>query len=283
MQTLAGKVAVVTGAASGIGLALAERFAREGMVVVLADVEAMALANAEKAVRSRGARTLAVRTDVTQPESVDALSRATLDEFGAVHVVCNNAGVGGAPAPTWEQPLENWRWVLGVNLWGVIHGLRTFVPILVRQGEGHVVNTASMAGHISLPLAAPYHATKFAVVTISESLLYELRLSGSPVGVSVLCPGFVRTNIMEDERNRPADLRVAMPISEAGQQFRQVYTQQVATGLDPAVVAARVVEAIRADRFWIFPHPDLLAAVRDRMEAILAQREPIPAMPPPAT
>ena len=173
MKDLSKRVAVVTGAASGIGYALAERFADEGMRVVLADVEEKALAMASEKLAARGAAALAVRTDVANPADVQALAEATLARFGAVHVLCNNAGVGGDVAPVWELPLESWRWVLDVNFWGVVHGVRTFVPIMLRQdGEGHIVNTASMAGHLSLPLLGPYHATKFAVVSLTESLHY---------------------------------------------------------------------------------------------------------------
>lgn len=277
MKDFKEKVAVVTGAASGIGRALVDRFAAEGMHVVLADVEAAPLAQAERELRARGVKTLAVRTDVSKAEEVAALADRTLATFGAVHVVCNNAGVGGENAPVWEIPLEGWQWTFGVNLWGVIHGIRTFVPIMLRQGtEGHVVNTASMAGHLSLPFLSPYHATKFAVVTISESLHFELEMSGAKVKASVLCPGFVHTNIMSSERNRPAELQAAVqPTSEAQQALRAAIESSVAAGTAPSEVAARVVEAIREERFYVFPHPEMLAAARQRMENILAQRNPV--------
>jgi NAD(P)-dependent dehydrogenase (short-subunit alcohol dehydrogenase family) len=281
MREFKDRVAVVTGAASGIGYAMAERFATEGMKVVLADVEDAALARAASALQAKGARTLAVRTDVSKAGDVAALAEKTLAAFGAVHVVCNNAGVGGDAVPVWEQSVECWRWVLDVNLWGVIHGMRTFVPILLQQGcEGHVVNTASMAGHLSMPMLSVYHATKFAVVTISESLHLELAMMGAPVKASVLCPGFVRTNIMDSQRNRPAELRAAdRPVSEAERALQSTFEQFVAAGIPPAQVADRVLEAIRDERFYIFPHPEFLAAVRSRMQTILAQENPTLEMP----
>jgi NAD(P)-dependent dehydrogenase (short-subunit alcohol dehydrogenase family) len=276
MKDLNQRVAVVTGAASGIGYALAERFADEGMRVVLADVEDQALARASESLNARGATTLAVRTDVSQAGDVEALADATLTRFGAVHVLCNNAGVGGDAAPTWELPLETWRWVLEVNFWGVVHGVRTFVPIMLRQDtEGHIVNTASMAGLLSMPLLSPYHATKFAVVSLTESLHYELALANAKLGTSVLCPGFVRTNIMDSARNRPEHLRAALPTAEASQALLGAFQSVVAAGIPPSVVAERVVEAIREKRFYIFPHPEMLVAVRARMETLLAQRNPV--------
>jgi NAD(P)-dependent dehydrogenase (short-subunit alcohol dehydrogenase family) len=276
MKDLDQRVAVVTGAASGIGYALAERFADEGMRVVLADVEDEALARASESLNARGATTLAVRTDVSQARDVEALAEATLARFGAVHVLCNNAGVGGDAAPTWELPLETWRWVLEVNFWGVVHGVRTFVPIMLRQNtEGHIVNTASMAGHLSMPLLSPYHATKFAVVSLTESLHYELALAEAKLRASVLCPGFVRTNIMDSARNRPEHLCAPLPTAEASQALLGAFQSVVAAGIPPSVVAERVVEAIREERFYVFPHPEMLVAVRARMETLIAQRNPV--------
>lgn len=281
MKTLRSRVAVVTGAASGIGLAMAERFAAEGMNVVLADVEEAALAAAERTLADRGAVTLAVRTDVARAADVEALAKATVDRFGAVHVLCNNAGVAGDGMTTWEQSVESWQWVLGVNLWGVVHGIRTFVPLMLAQGdEGHVVNTASMAGHLSMPFLAVYDATKHAVVTISESLHYELEMTGAPVRVSVLCPGFVRTNILDSGRNRPPELRDDAQRSEAAHAFQMTFRGFVESGKPPAEVAGCVVDAIRAERFWIFPHPEMLEAVRERNEGIVAQENPKMTIPP---
>jgi NAD(P)-dependent dehydrogenase (short-subunit alcohol dehydrogenase family) len=275
MQDFKERVAVVTGAASGIGFGMAERFARAGMKVVLADVEEEPLARAARDLQARGAAALAVPTDVAQAAAVDALAAATLDAFGAVHVVCNNAGVSGEMIPTWEQALETWSWVLGVNLWGVIHGIRTFTPILLAQGtEGHIVNTASMAGLVSLPFGAIYHASKHAVVTISESLHWELEMLGAKVKASVLCPGWVRTRIIDSDRTRPQALKSPRPLTEGQQAFRQMARQLVGAGIPAAEVAERVFAAIRDERFYVFPHPEMLGLVRERTETVLAQRNP---------
>ncbi len=281
MKEFHDKVAVVTGAASGIGRAMVERFAAAGMNVVLADVEEPALAAATRALVDRGAAALAVRTDVARAADVEALADAAFGRFGGVHVVCNNAGVAGDGISTWEQSLESWQWVLGVNLWGVVHGIHTFVPRMLAQGgEAHVVNTASMAGHLSMPFLATYNATKFAVVTISECLHHELQMMGAAVQVSVLCPGFVRTNIIDAERNRPPQLRDDGPRSEAAQAFRSAVRGFVDAGTPPETVAERVFEAIRDERFWIFPHPEMLEAIRARADNILAQENPLFAPPP---
>lgn len=275
MQEFAGKVAVVTGAASGIGRALAERFAAEGMKVVLADIEEGALTRTVKAMQEQGATVLGALTDVSKAEAVQTLAQQTLQAFGAVHVLCNNAGVIGDFAASWEQPIESWEWVFGVNLWGVIHGLRTFVPIMLDQHtEGHVVNTASMAGLYSQPFTSVYHATKHAVVTVSESLHYELALRRAQVKVSVLCPGFVNTHIMESERNRPMPLRLPGTPQEIEQTWLDAYRDLVATSLPPAEVAACVFRAIREEQFYVFSHPASLENVRARMETILAQQNP---------
>jgi NAD(P)-dependent dehydrogenase (short-subunit alcohol dehydrogenase family) len=275
MQEFRDRVAVVTGAASGIGRALAERFAAAGMKVVLADVEQGALAAAERALASGGARVLAVPTDVSKASDVEALAQRTLATFGAVHVVCNNAGVsvGGL---AWEVTLADWEWILGVNLWGVIHGIRTFVPILLRQGEeGHVVNTASMAGLVSGPGLAPYNVTKHAVVTLSEALHHELAVaSGGKVKVSVLCPGWVNTRILDADRNRPASLGAPTPVRPELAAVREQVRQLLQSGLAPAAVAEHVFAAVRDGRFYILTHPQWKPAIRTRLEDILEERPP---------
>jgi len=274
VKQLEGKVAVVTGGASGIGRALAERFVAEGMRLVLADIEEKALAGAAEELGAAGATVVPVVTDVSKEASVMALADRAYAELGAVHVLCNNAGVatGGL---SWELTEADWQWTLGVNLWGVIHGIRAFVPRMIAGGDdGHVVNTASMAGLLSAPFMGPYNASKFAVVTISEVLHHELAMTGAKVKVSVLCPGFVATQIGESDRNRPDELRDAFQLDPAMEQFRGVVMQMLASGLPPAEVAAMVLDAVRNDRFCILTHPDLKEPVRARMEAILDGEAP---------
>ena len=277
MKDFNGKGAVVTGGASGIGRAMADRFSREGMKVVLADVEETALDRAVAEMKAAGAQVIGVRTDVSDGKQVAALAEKALAEFGAVHIICNNAGVGGEGTPTWEQAPETWQWVINVNLWGVIHGVRTFVPIMLKQGtEAHVVNVASMAGLISGPLLAPYYATKHAVVALTECLHYELAVSGSRVKASVLCPGFVSTNIMDSKRNRPDELRVEertrTPIEIA---MEEAFRKQVESGMPASSVADLVLDAIHDEKFYIFPHPEALEAYTKYSQTVLAQQNPV--------
>ena len=273
MREFRDKVAVVTGAASGIGQALAQRFAREGMRVVLADVEAAALERAAGAIDSSGTRALPVRTDVSKAADVERLAQVAQDKFGAIHIVCNNAGVVTS-GPTWMQTVADWEWLLGVNLWGVIHGVRVFTPILLAQGEGHIVNTASLAGMITGPGAAPYNVSKFAVVALSETLHHELTMLGSAVRVSVLCPGFVNTNIADAARNRPAALSDTAPQLPGSEEMAQMGRRLLANGSPPSMVADVMFEAIRNERFYIFPHPEWKRYIRARMEDILEERVP---------
>jgi NAD(P)-dependent dehydrogenase (short-subunit alcohol dehydrogenase family) len=277
MKEFKDKVALVTGAASGIGFALADRFASVGMKVVLADVEETALAAAEETLKRKGAPVLSVRTDVSKAAEVEELAEKTYARFGAVHVLCNNAGVGMGGL-SWEQSLTDWEWVLGVNLWGVIHGIRTFIPrMLAQQTEGHIINTASVAGLISAPYMSVYQATKHAVVSITESLKMELDLTGGKLGASVLCPGFVATRISDSERNRPTgmDRPTPTPGQMASQEMiREMARQQVAAGLKPAAIAEMVLEAVRDDRFYIVTHPRFSKLIRMRMENILEGKTP---------
>jgi NAD(P)-dependent dehydrogenase (short-subunit alcohol dehydrogenase family) len=265
MRDLSGKVAVVTGAASGIGLALSRRLGADGMRVMMADVEEPALEAAARSLADEGVESATAVTDVSDADAVDALARATLDRFGAVHVVCNNAGVAGGGL-AWQVPAPVWDWVVGVNLYGVVHGIRSFVPHLIAQGEGHVVNTASVAGLLGSPGLSAYCATKHAVVGLSETLAHDLAAVGSPVGVSVLCPGFVRTRIHEADRNWPA--RYGPPPATDDQpgadEMRQAIAGAIESGIDPAVVAQAVRDAIVAGRFWILTHPEFNDAVLNR-------------------
>ncbi len=273
MRELAGKVAVVTGAASGIGLAVARQLGTDGMRVMLADVEEPALVAAAHALAAEGIEVAATVTDVSDADSVQSLASATVDRFGAVHVVCNNAGVAGGGA-SWQLPMSTWNWVMGVNFFGVVHGIRAFLPHLISEGEGHIVNTASVAGLLAAPWIAPYNASKHAVVAVSESLHYELAAIGSPVGVSVLCPGFVRTRIADADRNRPARYSAVVEEQPGLQAMRDAVAAGVAGGIDPAVVATAVRDAIVADRFWILTHADYGDRIIARVDGAVAGRNP---------
>ena len=280
MKDLAGKVAVITGAASGIGLAMAHRFAAEKMTLVLLDIEQPALARAEDALRSAGATVLAIRTDVTQATDLEAAAAQAHAAFGNLHVICNNAGVGGSAGPMWTLSDADWEWTLSVNLWGVIRGIRVFLaPLLASGEEGHIVNTASMAGLTSVPFMGPYTAAKHAVVAISEVLAKELELTSAKVGVSVLCPGFVKTQIASSERNRPADLRSGRgptgdASSDAGPRLAHAIHDLVAAGQSPEAIADQVVSAIRASRFYVLTHPEMKPAIEHRLRDILEERAP---------
>jgi NAD(P)-dependent dehydrogenase (short-subunit alcohol dehydrogenase family) len=249
MDQLRDKVAVVTGGASGIGYALAERFLAEGMRVMVADVEGDALAAAHERLGAGGGAVAAFTCDVGDESQVLDLATETFEQFGTAHVVCNNAGVGGGVGPLWEIGQAAWDWTFSVNLWGVVNGIRAFVPRLLAQGEGHVVNTASLAGLTAPPYMGPYNATKHAVVAISETLALELAALDSPVKVSALCPGFIRTRIAESERNWPPALGDAPEIQSSA--MGDLVRQLVDAGGDAGELAGRVVDAIRAERFFI--------------------------------
>ena len=271
MQQLAGKVAVITGGASGIGRALAQRLVTEQMKLVLLDVEATALANAERELREMGATVLAIETDVGSAASLEAAATRAREAFGVAHLIVNNAGVAGASGPSWLLSEADWAWTLQVNLWGVIHGVRTFLPPLLGSGEeGHVVNTASIAGLTTHPWMGPYCATKHAVVAMSEVLAKELELAKAKIGVSVLCPGFVKTNISKSERNRPAAQRTG----PRGPDLAQAMHALVDAGIEATTVAEHVVAAVKESRFYILTHPEMRGSLEHRQRDILEGRAP---------
>jgi NAD(P)-dependent dehydrogenase (short-subunit alcohol dehydrogenase family) len=271
-----GKVAVVTGAASGIGLGLSERFAAEGMHVVMADVEESALSKAASALADNGASVLPVLTDVADRAAVDALRDSAVAAFGAVHVVCNNAGVGGPHGALWECPPGEWDWVLGVNPGGVINGVRAFMPLLLEQDAGHMVNTSSIFGVFAGTLG-PYGVSKHAVAALTETLYFNLKAQGvSHVGVSVLCPGAVRTNFGTSARNRPSWAGPPVVRGEAEQESAERFDKLSATGASPAEVAAIVVDGIRARRFYLLTSENRNEAVTRRGEEIVAGGPPEP-------
>jgi NAD(P)-dependent dehydrogenase (short-subunit alcohol dehydrogenase family) len=270
MRELAGRTAFVTGGASGIGLALGRAFAQAGMKVMLADIETDALAAAVETLRDSAPDISGVVCDVADPVSVERAARAACEAFGNVHVVCNNAGVAAAGGID-NISLDNWRWVLDVNLMGVLHGIRSFLPHIRSHGEGgHIVNTASMAGMSSGLGFSPYVASKFAVVGLSEGLATQLKPFG--IGVSVLCPGFVRTRIGESGRNRPERYGATQtpdPASPAGLLLAHI-AERLQSGLDPSQIAARVLAAIRGDELYVFTHPEMRGEVEERFAAIMA-------------
>jgi NAD(P)-dependent dehydrogenase (short-subunit alcohol dehydrogenase family) len=277
MREFAGKTAFVTGGASGIGLALGRAFAEAGMNLMLADVETEALAAAVKSLDNAGPGVRGVSCDVADPLSVERAAKAAFETFGKVHVVCNNAGVAAGGGIDLIS-LDNWRWVLDVNLMGVLHGVRSFLPHLRAHGEGgHIVNTASMAGMINGMGFSPYSASKFAVVSMSEGLAAQLKPFG--IGVSVLCPSFVRTGIGESGRNRPRRYGPTQPLDPASPAAAMVaeIATRLQAGLDPSAVAARVLEAIRNDELYVFTHPDMRDGVDQRFAAIQAAMDKVTA------
>lgn len=276
MQDVAGKVAVITGGASGIGRGMAESFAAAGMKLVLADVEEKALADTAEALRVAGADVHTVPVDVSKAVQVQALADQALKRFGAVHVVCNNAGIVIGSGSIWQTTFDDWKWILGVNLMGIIHGLHAFVPILLEQGsESHIVNTASVLGLVGG--GGAYGVTKSAVVALSESLYFDLERAGARTRVSVLCPGFVATRIMDAGRNRPAELSdaSAVPTGEPGaEMMRDFVVEAVRKGRSPRSVGEQVLSAIRRERFYILTDSDWDPAIEQHMQSILDRRDP---------
>ncbi len=266
MQELGGRVAVVTGAASGIGRGMARAFAAEGMRVVASDLEAGALAVVAEELRASGAEVLEVVTDVADAQAVEGLAAESYARFGAAHVLCNNAGVLNDNRPTWESSLDEWSWVMGVNFMGVVHGVRSFVPRMLEGGEpGHIVNTASMAGLMAGTTNAIYYASKHGVVSLSECIQNELNALGAPIGVSVLCPGPVRTEIVDSDRNRPN----APPVDEPSREYRRRFRRFLDTGVEPDDVGRLVADSIRDERFYVLTHPSWDSLIKARFEAML--------------
>jgi len=280
MKQFKGRTAVITGAGSGFGLEAARIAAREGMAIVMADVQQDALDRAAGEIEALGAPVLPFRLDVAKASEVEALAAATLARFGVPHLVFNNAGVG-AGGLIWEHSLKDWEWVVGVNLMGVAHGVRLFTPLMLEAAkrdaayEGHIVNTASMAGMLNAPNMGVYNVTKHAVVALSETLYQDLRLVTDQIGASVLCPFFVPTGIHQSHRNRPAEMREAVRPTKSQLIAQAMSDKAVTSGkLTAAQVAQFVFDAVRDDRFYIFSHPKSLAGVQTRLEDVMLGRNP---------
>lgn len=281
MKDFHGKVAVITGAASGLGRAFAQKGAQLGMKLVLADIDGDAMSDVVESLAATGADVIGLPTDVSDATQVEALARRALDAYGKVHLLFNNAGVG-ASGLLWEMSANDWSWVLGVNVMGVAHGVRVFTPIMLRQNEpAHIVNTASVAGLISPPAMGIYNASKHAVVSLTETLYHDLRRVGAPVGCSVLCPAFVPTGIAEAERSRPAHWRNESPPTAsqllAGRELRRAVRSGKLSASD---IASAAYDAVRADRFYVITHPAIMASVRARHEEIEQMRAPTDPLPP---
>ncbi|MCO5107578.1 MAG: SDR family oxidoreductase [Burkholderiaceae bacterium] len=275
MKDFAGKVAVVTGAGSGFGREFARIGARLGMKLSLADIQPEALAATVDELRGQGAQVIGETVDVSRGADVERLAQRTLDAYGAVHLLFNNAGVASGGL-VWENSVKDWEWVLGVNLWGVIHGVRTFVPIMLAQGdECHVVNTASVAGLLSPQLMGVYNVSKHGVVTLTETLYQDLRVTGARIGVSLLCPAFVPTGIAQSHRNRPAGLQDDAAPTASMIASQKASEKAVSSGrISAAEVARMTFDAIGEDRFYVITHPKILASVELRLQDVIAQRNP---------
>lgn len=272
LTDLHGRVAVVTGGASGLGLAMARRFAADGMRVVLADVEHDSVMRAANELAAGGFEVHAVVTDVARPDDLERLADETFRTFGAAHVLCNNAGVVKS-GRAWKLTLDDWNWVLGVDLFGVVHGIQAFVPRMLAQGEpGHIVNTSSVAGILPMPNLAAYAAAKAGVVAVSESLQLDLEAEQAPIGVSVLCPGWVPTRILESERNRPENLEAAGPDPSTPRS-----TTNVIPTMDADGVASLVADAVRSGDFWILTHPKYREVVQARAVTVGTPARPVAA------
>jgi NAD(P)-dependent dehydrogenase (short-subunit alcohol dehydrogenase family) len=275
MRDLRGKVAVITGGASGIGLAMAERFGREGIKLVIADIQEDAIDRAVAGLTAKGFEAIGVRTDVSKYADVEELARTTLKAFGKVHIVVNNAGVS-ITGPTWGMSLDDWRWVLDVNFWGVVHGVKAFTQILIDQGEpAHIVNTASLASYVGIGQHSPYCASKAACLSISQSLYSELIAANTQVGVSIVCPGMVATDIHRSWRNRPAGDRPWSDREWNNEGFRANSDAVQGAGIKPEYIADATIDAIRENRFYVFRSEDVEIYLNSLLAPILKAENPL--------
>ena len=279
MQDLEGKVAVITGGASGLGLAMARRFGAAGMKVVIGDIETGALADAEASLHTAGVEAIGRRSDVAQSSDLEALADAAYERFGAVHILANNAGVGGSPGAMWELSEADWRWVIDVDLWSVIHGVRAFVPRMISSGEeGHVINTASVAGLITGAVGGPYTVAKFGVVALSEQLYFELGRAEHPIGVSVLCPGFVNTRIYDSGRNRQESYgQHGNEQSPEREELREALEAMRETMIQPETIGDRVFDAVVENQLYIVePGSDAVSeAIQSRLDHVSGRSNPV--------
>lgn len=273
MESLEGKTAVVTGGASGMGRAMAKRFAAAGMAVAIADVDEAGMANVVADIEASGGKAIAQLTDVADAGANDALAATALEAFGSINVVCLNAGVTGTVGRSWTLSEQDWRWSLGILLDGVTHGIRSFVPSLLEHDDGHVVITASIAGHVSAPFSGPYAVAKHGVASLAETLLHELRSEKSQVGVTCLCPGFVNTSIVTSARSR-GERALGNSIDDRGDRWMEFSAQALASGLDPEVVGDLVHDAILANQFWLFTDEAWDEAIARRAEEITKRLPP---------
>jgi len=271
MKDFDGKVAVVTGGASGIGLGMARAFGRAGMKVVIADLDDSAMAAAEAEFGGNGVDLVTTRCDVSDHEQIHALADTTINSFGAVHILCNNAGIG-IPTGTHNMKLADWKWIIDVCLWGPIYGVETFLPLIEEQGEGHINTTSSMAGLIAGQMMGAYNVAKHGVVALMASLERDLRFRESPVRASVLCPGPIDTKIVDSQRNRDADDAAQHVETEQGQKFWDFLTRSLAAGMDPAEVGPMVLDAIEQEKFWVLTHPEMGEIAVSQAKAMLEDR-----------
>jgi NAD(P)-dependent dehydrogenase (short-subunit alcohol dehydrogenase family) len=277
MRNLSGRIAVITGAGSGIGAAMAHRFARAGMKIVVADIDPDAAAGTRDALAAAGFKAIAVPTDVTDPAQVEALADQAWAHFGAVDLLCNNAGVGpaGRHRVVWEYPLEDWKWSLDVNFFGVVHGIRSFIPRMLAQNtEGHVITTASVAGLVSGAGSVAYSVAKHAAVRATEALYAALAERGAPIGVTLLCPGLVNTRIYQSERNRPAQLRPDGGPADESAELQAIADQLYSGALPPEAVAEQALQAVLRNQFYLLTSDQFDQSIRERSEALLARRNP---------